>query len=52
MIGFRMPDRDWGQYHTVPNIAKSIAIEAAELLKCNSSEEVVCTGLEPATPSM
>jgi len=27
-------DRDWGQYHTAPNIAKSIAIEAAELLEC------------------
>ena len=26
-------DRDWGQYHTAPNIAKSIAIEAAELLE-------------------
>ena len=27
-------DRDWGQYHTASNIAKSIAIEAAELLEC------------------
>ena len=27
-------DRDWGQYHTAPNIAKSICIEAAELLEC------------------
>ena len=27
-------DRDWGQYHTAPNIAKSIVIEAAELLEC------------------
>ena len=27
-------DRDWEQYHTPANIAKSIAIEAAELLEC------------------
>ena len=27
-------DRDWGQYHTPANIAKSISIEAAELLEC------------------
>ena len=27
-------DRNWEQYHTPSNIAKSIAIEAGELLKC------------------
>ena len=27
-------DRDWGPYHTAPNLAKSISIEAAELLEC------------------
>ena len=27
-------DRDWGQYHTPANLAKSISIEAAELLEC------------------
>ncbi len=27
-------DRDWGQFHTPANLAKSIAIEAAELLEC------------------
>ncbi len=27
-------DRDWDQYHTPENLAKSIAIEAAELLEC------------------
>lgn len=27
-------DRDWEQFHTPSNIAKSIAIEAAELLEC------------------
>ena len=27
-------DRDWGQFHTPANMAKSIAIEAAELLEC------------------
>ena len=27
-------DRDWGQYHTPANLAKSIVIEAAELLEC------------------
>lgn len=26
--------RDWGQFHTPENLAKSIAIEAAELLEC------------------
>ncbi|MGC9156118.1 MAG: nucleotide pyrophosphohydrolase [Ferrimicrobium sp.] len=26
--------RDWGQFHTPENLAKSIAIEAGELLEC------------------
>jgi NTP pyrophosphatase (non-canonical NTP hydrolase) len=27
-------DRDWQQFHTPVNLAKSIAIEASELLEC------------------
>src|SRR3954453_17370850 len=27
-------ERDWAQFHTPDNLAKSIAIEAAELLEC------------------
>ena len=27
-------DRDWRQFHTPSNIAKSISIEASELLEC------------------
>lgn len=27
-------DRDWNQFHTPSNLAKSIVIEAAELLEC------------------
>ena len=27
-------DRDWGQFHTPANLAKSISIEANELLEC------------------
>ena len=27
-------DRDWGQFHTPSNLAKSISIESAELLEC------------------
>ncbi|MBQ6392605.1 MAG: nucleotide pyrophosphohydrolase [Eubacterium sp.] len=27
-------DRDWDQYHSPANIAKSIVIESAELLEC------------------
>ena len=27
-------DRDWNQYHTPANLAKSISIEANELLEC------------------
>lgn len=26
--------RDWSQFHTAPNLAKSVSIEAAELLEC------------------
>lgn len=26
-------NRDWGKYHTLPNLAKSISIEAGELLE-------------------
>ena len=29
-----MAERDWSQFHTPENLAKSIAIEAAELLEC------------------
>ena len=34
-------ERDWGQFHTPENLAKSISIEAGELLECfqwNSEE--------------
>lgn len=27
-------DRDWGQFHSPSNLAKSIVIEASELLEC------------------
>ncbi len=27
-------ERDWGQFHSAENLAKSIAIEAGELLEC------------------
>ena len=27
-------ERDWDQFHSPENLAKSIAIEAAELLEC------------------
>lgn len=29
-----MDERDWGQFHTPENLAKSISIEAGELLEC------------------
>ena len=32
-------DRDWDQFHTPANIAKSIVIEAAELLECFQWDE-------------
>ena len=44
-------DRDWDQFHTPVNLAKSIAIEASELLECfqwsdtDFSREHVCEEL-------
>ena len=41
-------DRDWDQFHTPVNLAKSVAIEAGELLECfqwddeNFDKEHVC----------
>ena len=32
-------DRDWEQFHTPANMAKSIAIESAELLECFQWDE-------------
>ena len=32
--GLRKEDRDWDQFHTPANLAKSISIEANELLEC------------------
>ena len=32
-------DRDWDQFHTPANLAKSISIEANELLKCFQWDE-------------
>lgn len=32
-------DRDWEQFHTPANMAKSIAIEASELLECFQWDE-------------
>lgn len=32
-------DRDWDQFHSPANLAKSIVIEAAELLECFQWEE-------------
>ncbi len=34
MIRQFVADRDWNQFHTPGNLAKSISIEAAELLEC------------------
>ena len=33
-IGNFVRDRDWEQFHSPENLAKSIVIEAAELLEC------------------
>ena len=33
-------DRDWAQFHTPENLAKSISIEAGELLECFQWEGV------------
>lgn len=43
-------DRDWRQFHTPENLAKSIAIEAGELLECfqwdnNCAKETICDEL-------
>ena len=43
-------DRDWDQFHYPENLAKSIAIEAGELLECfqwnnNYDKEKVCEEL-------
>lgn len=32
-------DRDWGQFHSPANLAKSISIEAGELLECFQWDE-------------
>ena len=44
-------ERDWGQFHTPENFAKSISIEAGELLECfqwnneNYNKDEVCEEL-------
>jgi len=44
-------ERDWGKFHTPENLAKSISIEAGELLECfqwdgqNYNKEEVCEEL-------
>lgn len=44
-------ERDWGKFHSPENLAKSIAIEAGELLECfqwdgeNYDKEEVCEEL-------
>ena len=43
-------DRDWDQFHSPANLAKSIAIESGELLECfqwdeNYDKEKVCNEL-------
>ena len=43
-------ERDWNQFHTEENLAKSISIEAGELLECfqwnsNYNKEEVCDEL-------
>ena len=43
-------DRDWDQFHSPANLAKSIAIEAGELLECfqwndNYNHQAVCDEL-------
>ncbi len=37
-------DRDWDRFHTPANLAKSIAIEAGELLECYQWSEEADTG--------
>lgn len=44
-------ERDWEQFHTPENLAKSISIEAAELLECyqwNNQADVEATHKELA----
>ena len=36
--------RDWAQFHTPANLAKSIAIEAGELLECFQWDDTVVSG--------
>ena len=44
-------ERDWAQFHSLENLAKSIAIESGELLECfqwngeNYNKEEVCEEL-------
>lgn len=38
-IGKFSSDRDWGQFHSPANLAKSISIEAGELLECFQWDE-------------
>ncbi len=43
-------ERDWDQFHSLENLAKSISIEAGELLECfqwdnNYNKEEVCEEL-------
>ena len=35
-------DRDWDQFHTPANLAKSISIEAGELLECFQWSDTQC----------
>lgn len=47
-------ERDWDQFHTPENLAKSISVEAGELLECfqwdnNFNKEEVCEELADVT---
>lgn len=47
-------DRDWDQFHSPANLAKSIAIESGELLECfqwndNYDKQKVCDELADVT---
>lgn len=37
-------ERDWGQFHSPENLAKSVAIEAGELLECFQWSDATDTG--------
>ena len=39
-------ERDWDQFHTPANLAKSICIEAAELLECYSGGTIPGTEMK------